>query len=164
MLGDADLVRRQHLQQEGLELVVGPVDLVDQQHRRAVAQRAQHRAVEQEALAVQGPLDLVGVRSRGRRRGGLDRAQVQDLAREVPVVQRLARVDALVALQPDQLDAQQLGQRLGERRLAGAGLALEQQRAAHRQREPAGRRQALVGQVARGGQLLRPARLGGRWR
>ena len=34
--------------------------------------------------------------------GRLERAQVQDLAREVPVVERLGGVDALVALQPDQ--------------------------------------------------------------
>ena len=34
--------------------------------------------------------------------GRLGRAQVQQLAREVPVVERLAGVDALVALQPQQ--------------------------------------------------------------
>ena len=35
-LGDRHLVGREHLEQERLELVVGPVDLVDEQHRRAL--------------------------------------------------------------------------------------------------------------------------------
>ena len=43
----------EHLQEEGLELVVGPVDLVDEQHARARSQRAQDRAGEQE-LGVRG--------------------------------------------------------------------------------------------------------------
>ena len=42
-------------------------------------------------------------------RHGLDGAQVQDLAREVPVVEGLGRVDALVALEPDQRQVQRLG-------------------------------------------------------
>ena len=46
----------------------------------------------------------VGVqRVPGRAGRGLQGAQVQQLAREVPVVERLRGVDAVVALQPDQL-------------------------------------------------------------
>ena len=60
-LGDAHLVGREHLEQERLELVVGPVDLVDQQHRRALLERGQHRPGEQEPLVVQALLGLLHV-------------------------------------------------------------------------------------------------------
>ena len=121
-LGDGHLVGRQHLEQERLELVVGPVDLVDQQDGRALLERGQHRPGQQEALVVQRLLGLLDVGAAARR---LERAQVQDLAREVPVVERLGGVDALVALQPDQRQVERLGDRLGQRGLAGAGLALD---------------------------------------
>ena len=130
-LGDAHLPGREHLEQEGLELVVGAVDLVDQQQRRALLEGGQHRPREQEPLVVQALLGLLGSR-RGPATRRLEGAQVQDLAREVPVVERLGGVDALVALQPHQRQLQRLGQRLGERGLARAGLALEQQRPLHR--------------------------------
>ena len=65
-LGDAHLVGREHLEQERLELVVGPVDLVDEQHRRALLQRGQHRPGQQEPLVVQALLGLLA-RRRGRR-------------------------------------------------------------------------------------------------
>jgi hypothetical protein len=74
---------------------------------------------------------------------------VQDLTREVPVVEGLGGVDALVALQPDEWRADQLGQRFGKCGLASARLAFQQQRAAHREGEEGDRRQALVCQVAR---------------
>ena len=67
-LGDRDLVGREHLEQERLELVVGPVDLVDQQHRRALLERLQHRAGEQEARVVQALLGLLDALRRRRRR------------------------------------------------------------------------------------------------
>ena len=92
-----------HLQQEGLELVVGAVDLVDEQHGVGRAQRLQDRPLQQETLVEQRLLQALGVKIiLGR---GLDRPDVQDLAGEVPVVERLARLDPLVALQPDQLRA-----------------------------------------------------------
>ena len=52
-LGHRDLVVGQDLEQEGLELVVGPVDLVDQQDRRrtvAVVDRPQQRPLDEEPL------------------------------------------------------------------------------------------------------------------
>jgi hypothetical protein len=51
-LGDRDLEVGQHLQQEGLEGLVGAVELVDQQHRRRrlALERLQQRALDQEAL------------------------------------------------------------------------------------------------------------------
>ena len=151
-LGDAHRPAGQHLEQERLELVVGAVHLVDQQHGRRLAQCLEHRASEQEPLVEQRLLGLAGVERalpRGPRRGsGLQGPQVQDLAREVPVVERLRGVDALVALEPDQRRPRQLGQRLGERGLAGAGLALEQDRALHLQRQVDDRRELVVGEVA----------------
>ena len=117
---------RQHLEQERLELVVGAVELVDQQHRaRAGADRAQQRPLDQELRPVQLRHVLAHL-------ARLQRARVQELARVVPLVQRLRRVDALVALQPDQLRAEDAGERLPDLRLADAGLALEQERPPHR--------------------------------
>ena len=58
----------EHLQQEGLELVVGPVDLVDEQHARAGLQRAQDRPGEQEPGLVERGLDGVDVQPVARSR------------------------------------------------------------------------------------------------
>ena len=53
-LGDADLEVGEHLEQERLELVVGPVHLVDQQHRLVTgADRFQQRPLQQELRAEQ---------------------------------------------------------------------------------------------------------------
>jgi hypothetical protein len=60
---------------------------------------------------------------------------LQHLAGVVPLVQCLVGVDALVALQPDQLAAEHLGQNLGDLGLADTDLALEQDRAVQRQRD-----------------------------
>jgi len=68
------------LEQERLELVVGPVDLVDQQHRRAALQGLQQRPGDQEAPVVEACLKLRAVWPvAARDRRGLDGAQVQDL-------------------------------------------------------------------------------------
>ena len=158
-LGDGHLPGREHLEQERLELVVGPVDLVDEQHGGGVAQGPQHRAGDEEALVEQALLDLLDVA-----RGTLDRLErphVQDLAGEVPVVEGLGRVDALVALQPDERQVHRLGERLGQGGLAGARLALHEQRPAQAQGEPGDRREGVVGEVAglaeRIGQVVRRA-------
>ena len=151
-LRDRHLPRREHLEQERLELVVGPVDLVDEEHARGRAEGLEDRPRQQEALVEQLRLELAGVASlgaAGRLGEGFDRAQVQDLAREVPVVERLGGVDALVALEPDQPESERLRQSLGERRLAGAGLALEQDRPVQPAREEGHGRERIVGEVAR---------------
>ena len=59
---------------------------------------------------------------------------------------------SLVALQPDQLGAQHRRQRLSERGLTQARLALTEQRAVHREREERRRREAVVGEIAGGAQ------------
>jgi hypothetical protein len=94
---------------------------------------------------------------------------VEELARVVPVVHGLRGVDALVALEADQLTTRPPAEDLGDLRLADAGLSLEQQRPPQRQREEDRRREPLVGQVpvpAEGVGDLRGGRrdLGGRMR
>src|SRR5271167_1093553 len=101
-LGDADLEVRQHLKQEGLELVVGPVDLVDQQHGLiAGPDGLEQRPFQQELRAEQ----LVHGVGAGRLVLGQG-PDVQHLPGVIPLVQCLVGVDALVALQPDQLAAE----------------------------------------------------------
>ena len=66
-LGDRDLEVGQHLEQERLEGFVGAVELVDQQHRRAVGiglERLQQRPLDEEAA----PRTRRGRAGRGRRR------------------------------------------------------------------------------------------------
>ncbi len=161
-LGNADLVLAQVFEQEGLEGLVGTVDLVDQQHGAGfrLLQGLQQRAAYQVALLVDlllGALQAVLIRcGRGLRRGQLGRAQVQQLGRVVPFIQRLALLHAVIALQPDQAARQHACQRLGQRGLAHAGLALQQQRPLQPQGQEDGRGQAPVGEIAfglqRGGQ------------
>ena len=94
-LRDRDLEVREHLEQERFELVVGAVDLVDQQHDRLRRSRSPRSS---------GPPDqelgaeelLLGHRPL------LRGADVEELARVVPLVHRVCDVEALVALQADQ--------------------------------------------------------------
>ena len=105
----------------------------------------QQGPAHQEPLAVDLVLAAAGS-------AGLGRPQVQELAGVVPLVDGLGHVDALVALQPQQLAARPGGQHLGHLGLAHPGLALEQQRAVQGQGQEDRRGQALVGQVAVGGE------------
>ena len=77
---------------------------------------------------------------------GLD---AQQLLLVVPLVERFALVETLVALQADQAGAGHLGDRLGELRLAGAGRPFDE----HRLAEPVGEEgdagDAVVGEVVR---------------
>ncbi len=106
----------------------------------------QQRPAHEEALGVELVLQGLGGGAR-RPAGGLGGPQVQELAGVVPLVDGLGDVDALVALEADQLAAGPAGQDLGHLGLADAGLALEQQRALQRQGEEDRRGQAVVGQV-----------------
>ena len=107
----------------------------------------QQRPAHEEALGVQLALEVLGA-AVGGHAGGLGGAEVQQLAGVVPLVDGLVGVEALVALEADQLAAGPAGQRLGHLGLADAGLALEEQRALQAQGEEDRRRQALVGEVA----------------
>ena len=156
-LGHRDRVVRQHLEQEGLELVVGAVDLVDQEDRRrplAVVDRLQQRPPHQEALGVELVFERVGGCVRADLARGLGRAQVQQLAGVVPLVHGLRDVEALVALQAQQLAPGPAGEHLGHLGLADSRFAFEQQRPVQRLREEDRRREALIGQVVVRGERI----------
>jgi hypothetical protein len=112
--GDGDRRLGQQLEQERLELVVGAVHLIDQQHGRArarVQQRGEQRP-RQQVLAGEQVLVLDPLAGR------LGQPDGEQLARVVPLVQRLVGGDALIALQADQRGVDRGGQGLG-----GLGLA-----------------------------------------
>ena len=149
-LRDRDLEVGQHFEEVGLELVVGAIDLVDQQHWRGAfdgLDGAQQRPLDEESLAVELGFEFIS-RTRRRFAGGLSRAQVQQLAGVVPVVDRLRDVDALVTLQAYELAAGCSCQGLGQLGLADTSFAFEQQRAVQRHGQEHRRRDPLVGQVA----------------
>ena len=147
--GSVIVKSREHLQQERLELVVGPVDLVDEQHagRRRSSACSSGRASE-EAPVVE--LRLERRRRRCWRAGGLGGPQVQQLAGEVPVVERLARRRG-----PRSTAAGMSGRPVTSASacasavLPDARLALQEERAVHDQRQVGRRREPLVGEVAR---------------
>jgi hypothetical protein len=138
-LGDRDLEVREHLEQKRLELLVGPVDLVDQQHDALRAlDRLEQRAPDQELRPEEL---LLGDRSLLR---GPD---VEELARVVPFVDRVGDVEALVALKTDQARAEDARERLRRLGLADAGLAFQQQRLLEPKREEERRREPAVREV-----------------
>jgi hypothetical protein len=101
-------------------------------------ERLEQRAAQQEAPGEQ--LALVDAT--------LGRAQRQELAGVVPVVERVVEVDPLVTLQADEPGADRAGQRLGDLGLADARLPLDEQRLAELGGEEDGRGQRPVGEVA----------------
>ena len=138
-LGDRDLEVREHLEQERLELLVGAVDLVDQQDDRLVGvDRLEQRPPDQELR----PEELL-LGDRALLRG----ADVEQLARVVPLVDGVRDVEPLVALEPDQPRVERRRERLRRLRLADAGLALEQHRLLEREREEERRREPAVREV-----------------
>jgi hypothetical protein len=158
-LRDGDGVVGQDLEQERLELVVGPVDLVDEEDGRRVppvVDGPQERPADEEPLGVQLVLEILlgDTPTPGSGPGRLDGPQVEELAGVVPLVDGLGGVDALVALQAQELAARPAGEDLGDLGLADAGLALEEQRPAQAQREEDGRGEALVRQVLVAGEGL----------
>ena len=124
-LGDRDLEVGEDLEQEGLELVVGPVDLVDEQHAFLTGLDGPEKGSLDEEAGTEQVLE--GLLGSGLLLG--QRTRVEDLAGVVPLVEGLVGVDALVALEADQLDVEDRRQHLGDLRLARPRLALEQQRA-----------------------------------
>ena len=103
-------------------------------------QRTQQRAPDQ----VVGTEQVVLAQRRAVRVGEPDAEQ---LARVVPLVQRLGGVDPVVALQPDQRRVEDRRERLARLGLADAGLALQQQRLRKAEAEEHRGRQALVHEV-----------------
>ena len=152
-LGDGDLKIAQHFEEEGFERLVGAVDLVDQQHRRAGdvrLQRLQQRPLDQKALrkhVVFEPLAIVLA-------FGLGDADGDHLRRVVPFIDGGGDIEALVALQPDQPAAERRGQHLGDFGLADTGLAFEKDRPAHFQREKQHGAERPVGEIFRFGEEI----------
>src|SRR5918997_2322336 len=146
-LRDGDGELGEDLQQKGLELVVGPIYLVDEQHRRhgpLVLQRREQRPADQKLPGVELVLEAGPVFGRSQGLGGAD---VQELPGVVPLVDRLVHVDALVALEPDKGRVQHARQHLRHLRLADPGLALQKERAAQLEGEKDGGGKPLAGQV-----------------
>src|SRR4051794_17217939 len=142
-LGDGDLEVAEDLEQHRLELLVGLVDLVDEQHDRLGAGDRRHeRALQQELLAEDVVLDLVpaGVVAAL----GLD---AQQLLAVVPLVERLGLVEALVALQAHEGPVEVAAHRLGELGLADTGGALDEDRLAEARGEEGDERGRLARQV-----------------
>ncbi len=86
--------------------------------------------------------------------GAFARLDGEQLALIVPLVERGVLVEALVALQADQLGLVHGGERLGDLGLADAGLALEQQRPLEILHQPQRGRDVAVGDVADGGEAV----------
>ena len=142
-LRDRDLEVGEHLQEHRLELLVGLVDLVDQQHHRlGGGDRAHQRPCEQELLAEDVLLHRLPASVRGL---GLD---PQELLAVVPLVQRLRLVQALVALQPHELAVEIQRERLRELGLADARRPLDEHGLAELGREERDERGRLAGQVS----------------
>ena len=140
-------------QQIRLERLVGAVEFVDQQHRRAGdirLQRLQQRPLDQKALGenVRRQLLAIGIA------GGFRQPDRDHLRGAVPLIDRGGDVEAFIALQPDQLAPQRRRQHLCDFGLADAGLAFEKQRPAHAQRQIGHRRQRTLGEIAARGQQL----------
>ena len=147
-LGDRDLEVRQHLEQERLERLVGAVELVDQQHRRAGGvglERLEERPLDQEALGEHVVLDPLAVVVAF----GLGDADRDHLRGVIPLVDRRRDVEPLVALQADQPAPERRRQHLGDLGLADAGLAFQEDRPAHAQRQEQHGGERTVGQVIR---------------
>ena len=135
-LGDRDLVVGENFQQQRLELVVGLVDLVDQQDGALVLLHGlEQRARLEEILGVKDIAELVQALYGFRQPLGaleqvsqllLQHLGVQQLLAVFPFVQGLGLVQALVALQAYQLGVEQFGGGLGQLGLADAGRALHQ--------------------------------------
>ena len=133
-LGNRDLEFGEQLEEESFELLVGAIDLVDQEDGRTRAQRVdrlKQRPFDEKGLAVELPTRALPTERAGR----VEDAQLEQLARVVPLVQRVTDVEAFIALKTNQIGAQRGGGRRGQRRLADAGLALEEQRPFQSERE-----------------------------
>ena len=78
---------------------------------------------------------------------GLGDADGDHLRGVIPLIDRGGDVETLVALQPDQAAAEGGRQHLGDLGLADAGLAFEEDRPAHLERQIKHRAERAVGQI-----------------
>jgi hypothetical protein len=153
-LGDRHRVVGQDLEKECLEFVVGPVDFVNDQHRRSEAfrrgmmarrsgRRTKNRSENNSSSTVRtssGPPAC-----RAAEFGG---PQMEQLSGEVPLVDRLADVDSLVALETNQLPAGPSGQGVRHLGLPAAGLTFQEERTTEHHGQEDRRGQTVVGEVS----------------
>jgi len=128
-LRDGDLEVREDLQEEGLELLVRPIHLVDEQHGGLPVlgqDGLQQGAADEELVAEDVLLDgLAGAAP------VFLQFDAQHLLRVVPLVEGRIGIQPLVTLQADQPRPQGLGRHLGHLRLPHAGLAFQKEGLAH---------------------------------
>ena len=125
-LGDRDLKIREDLEQKRLELLVGPVDLVDQEHRGAragVSDRLKKRAFQQELVTKNRLLQLLTLCLIS-----LRHADMENLTGVVPLVEGGAGVEALVALETDQRGVENRRDDLRDLGLPDTRLTLQEDR------------------------------------
>src|SRR5262249_11047726 len=142
-LGHRDLEVREHLEQVGLELLVAAVDLVHEEHGRGgerPLERAEQRAPQREL----GPeeLGLAGALA-----ARLEEPDVHHLAGVVPLVDGVAHVQPFVALEANELAAEDPREHLRDLGLPHAGLALEEERARELQGQEGGRGEPAFGKI-----------------
>ncbi len=163
-LGNADLEIAEDFEQEGFELGIRLVDLVDQEHAAmGLFQGLQQRPRLDEFLGEEHVAEIVQlVERRMQRRGAaehfaelvLQDLRIEQLLGVFPLIERLGLVEALVALQADHLQPAPAGDRFRKLGLADTGRTLDQDRLLDRLREVdrggdlAARDIALRGQAA----------------
>src|SRR5476651_2051297 len=104
-LGNRNLKLRQQLEEKAFELLVGAIDFVDQQDGRTGAvwiDGLKQRPLDEKGLAVELASCALSIECVG----GVENAQFEELPRVVPLVQRVTHVQALVALQTNEIGAE----------------------------------------------------------
>src|SRR5829696_4903850 len=145
-LGDRDGEVREDLEEKCFELVVGAVHLIYEQHwrhRPTVLKRLQQRTADKELAVVEVALDAFPIFAAE----GFGGADVEELARVVPLVDSLVDVYALVALQADERRLEDAGENLGDLGFADTRLAFEEQRPSELEGEKDRSGQPFVRQV-----------------
>src|SRR5207247_9046073 len=135
----------EHLAEERLELRLGLIDLVhEEDDRRHRENRGQERARRQEPKGEERVLlagDLGDRVGQGRRVGDqladalAQELRIEELFGVLPLVERLARVEPLVALETNEPAARDLRQRLRELGLADARRPLDEHGTPHARRQ-----------------------------
>jgi hypothetical protein len=137
----------EQFQQERFQLLIGAVDLVDQQDRRFLVRgvdRLQEGALEQKFFREEIVTNRLAAFAAGR----LDRTEIEHLTGIVPLVNGGGGVQPLVALQADERGIEEIGEDFGDLGLADAGLALQQEGFSQLQGKVEGGGEAAFGDIA----------------